>query len=109
MVSAFTENGISTCQHGVRIGPDVMCGACLVDDPNKLKLKSALDVQVGGSHYKDLAIQPTEYIMANGIPFAEGNVIKYVSRWRKKGGVADLKKARHYLDMLIEFEEKSVG
>ena len=71
--------------------------------------ESALSIQVGGDHYKDSAIQPIEYIMANGIPFAEGCVIKYVSRWRKKGGVADLKKARHFLDLLIEFEEKSVG
>lgn len=71
--------------------------------------ESALSVQVGGDHYKDSAIQPIEYIMANEIPFAEGCVIKYVSRWRKKGGVADLKKARHFLDMLIEFEEKERG
>lgn len=69
----------------------------------------SLNQQVGGSHYKDNAIQPTLYIMANNIPFAEGNVIKYVTRWRKKGGLADLKKARHYLDMLIEFEEGSHG
>lgn len=63
-----------------------------------------LSVQVGGSHYKDLAIQPVEFIYANGIGFFEGNVIKYVSRWRSKGGVADLEKARHYIDMLIELE-----
>ena len=63
--------------------------------------------QVGGSHYKDMVIQPFDYIHANGIPFAEGNVIKYVSRWRSKGGVEDLKKARHFLDMLIEKEEQS--
>ena len=67
---------------------------------------SALTTQVGGSHYKDMAIQPFEYNHANGIPFAEGNVIKYVSRWRAKGGVQDLKKARHFLDLLIEAEEK---
>jgi len=66
----------------------------------------ALDVQEGGSHYKDMPIQPIEYILANNIPFTEGNVIKYVSRWRKKNGVADLKKARHMLDVLIEHEEE---
>jgi hypothetical protein len=65
--------------------------------------------QVGGSHYTDMAIQPIEYVMANGIPFAEGNVIKYVSRWRKKGGVQDLKKARHMLDVLIAFEEQKAA
>lgn len=68
--------------------------------------ESALDVQVGGGHYKDLKIQPVEFIHANNIPFIEGCVIKYVSRWRSKGGVADLQKARHFIDMLIELEER---
>ena len=68
---------------------------------------SALNVQVGGEHYKKLAIQPVEYIHANGIGYFEGNVIKYVTRWRDKGGIADLLKARHYIDMLIELEGKS--
>jgi hypothetical protein len=67
---------------------------------------SALDVQVAGGHYKDLKIQPVEYIHANGIGYFEGNVIKYVSRWRAKGGLADLEKARHYIDMLIELERR---
>lgn len=67
---------------------------------------SALNVQVGGSHYKDMAIQPVEFIHANGIGYLEGNVIKYVSRWRKKNGIADLEKARHYIDLLIELECK---
>ena len=65
---------------------------------------SALDVQIGGSHYKDKAIQPVEYIHANGLGFCEGNVVKYVTRWKEKGGVADLEKARHYLDILIQLE-----
>lgn len=64
----------------------------------------ALNVQVGGSHYKDLPIQPVEYIHANGIGYFEGNVIKYVSRWRTKGGIPDLRKAAHYLDLLITLE-----
>lgn len=68
---------------------------------------STFSTQVGGSHYKDMKIQPTEYILANGMGFAEGNVIKYVSRYKAKNGVQDLKKARHYLDMLIEQEEKN--
>lgn len=65
---------------------------------------SALAHQEGGDHYKKLKIQPIEYIHANGIPFAEGSVIKYVSRWRDKGGIKDLEKARHFLDLLIELE-----
>ena len=68
---------------------------------------TALSHQEGGDHYKKLAIQPVEYIHKNGIGYFEGNVIKYVTRWRNKNGVADLKKARHYIDLLIELEGKS--
>lgn len=66
--------------------------------------KPALDVQVGGDHYKDMKIQPVEFIHANGIGFFEGNVISYVSRWRKKNGIEDLKKAKHFIDLLIDLE-----
>lgn len=66
---------------------------------------SADDKQVGGSHYKDKCIQPWDYIVANGMGYLEGNVVKYVSRYKDKNGVEDLKKARHYLDKLIEVEE----
>lgn len=62
--------------------------------------------QVGGSHYLDMAIPPRDYIRANALGWDEGNVIKYVSRWRRKNGVEDLRKARHYLDMLIESAER---
>ncbi len=65
---------------------------------------SALETQVAGSHYKDKAIQPVQYIHANRIGFFEGNVIKYVTRWRDKGGIADLRKAQHYIELLIELE-----
>ena len=67
---------------------------------------NALSKQEGGSHYKDCAIQPVEYIHANGIGYVEGNVIKYVTRWKNKNGIADLRKARHYIDLLIELEER---
>ncbi|MDF1690525.1 MAG: DUF3310 domain-containing protein [Cycloclasticus sp.] len=63
---------------------------------------SAKDYQIGGSHYKEKGIQPIEYIMANKLSFCEGNVIKYVSRWRDKNGIDDLLKAKHYLEFLIE-------
>ena len=65
---------------------------------------SALSVQVGGSHYKDFAIQTVEYLHHNGIGFLEGNVIKYVTRHKAKNGKADILKARHYLDLLLELE-----
>ena len=67
---------------------------------------SSLNKQVAGSHYKDLPIQPVEYIYANGIGYFEGNVIKYVSRWRGWNGLADLEKAKHYIEMLIEMENR---
>ena len=66
--------------------------------------QNARSVQVGGDHYTKLAIQPFDYITANGIGFAEGSAIKYLTRWRAKGGVQDLRKARHFIDMLIERE-----
>lgn len=67
---------------------------------------SALSTQEGGNHYKSMKIQPVEYIYENSIGYFEGCVIKYVSRWKAKNGIEDLKKARHFLDLLIEFEEK---
>lgn len=67
---------------------------------------SALNVQVAGSHYKRLKIQPVEYMHANNLPFIEGSIIKYVTRWREKGGMKDLEKAKHFIDLLIELESK---
>ena len=61
---------------------------------------------VDPTHYNQHTIEPITYIMANKLDFAEGNVVKYVSRWRKKGGVGDLRKARQYLDFLIKQEEE---
>lgn len=71
--------------------------------------RSANDVQVGGSHYKKHAIQPWDAIIDWGLGFLDGNVVKYIARWRNKDGVKDLKKARHYLDKLIEHEEAISG
>ena len=69
----------------------------------------ALSKQVAGNHYKDQPIQPVEYIHANAIGYFEGNVIKYVTRWRKKNGIADLEKAKHYIELLIELETRDAG
>jgi hypothetical protein len=60
------------------------------------------EVQVGGDHYRNMTIQPIDFIMANGLGFCEGNVIKYVTRYPFKNGLEDLKKARHYIDLMIE-------
>jgi Protein of unknwon function (DUF3310) len=60
--------------------------------------------QVGGQHYKSMPIQPAEFIHKNGIGFLEGNVIKYVCRHATKSGKEDLLKARHYIDLLLEWQ-----
>ena len=58
--------------------------------------------QVGGDHYKTMKIQPNEYIMANGLNWCQGNVIKYITRYPNKNGIEDLKKAIHYIELEIE-------
>lgn len=68
---------------------------------------SALNKQIGGVHYKDKGIQPVEYAHANKLSFFEGSVVKYVTRWRDKGGIADLEKAKHFIEILIELEKKN--
>lgn len=60
------------------------------------------------AHYSGMAVDVIDFCLRNGIPYPEGNIIKYVCRWRKKGGIADLEKARDYLDRLIA-HEKSEG
>lgn len=71
-------------------------------------MPKANSLQHGGTHYKGKVIEPWDYIVANGIGFLDGNAIKYLTRWRDKGGVEDLKKARHYIDKLIEVESIDV-
>lgn len=73
----------------------------IVDETSK-----ANEQQVGGAHYAIKAIQPWDFILANNIGYMEGNIIKYLSRWKDKGGVEDLKKAQHYLQKLIETHDK---
>lgn len=67
---------------------------------------SAFEKQVSGNHYKDKGIQPIVYIHANDLGFCEGNVVKYVTRHKEKNGAADIKKAIHYLELLLELEYK---
>lgn len=65
--------------------------------------KSALDYQVGGNHYHQMKYQPLSFIMELGLNFCEGNIVKYVARYKFKNGLQDLKKAQHYLKFLLEF------
>lgn len=74
------------------------------NDFKGIKDISALDKQVSGNHYKDCGIQPIEYIHANGLNYFEGNAVKYITRHRKKNGKADIEKAIHYLELMIELE-----
>lgn len=70
----------------------------------KEKEASALDKQVSGNHYKDCGIQPIEYIHANGLDYFQGNVVKYVTRHKDKNGKADIEKAIHYLELILELQ-----
>lgn len=73
-------------------------------DPAQVRFKTAKDTQIGGSHYKNMAIQPAEYAHRNGLGWLEGNVVKYVTRHDRKGGKEDLLKAIHCLQLLIEYQ-----
>ena len=73
-----------------------------ISDPVVNK-QTALQTQTGGTHYKNMAIQPAEYAEKNGLSLLEGNVVKYITRWKLKGQpLSDLEKAKHCIDLLIE-------
>jgi hypothetical protein len=63
---------------------------------------SAFAKQVGGTHYKDMEVQPLDYILANNLGFCEGNIVKYITRYAMKGGPEDLDKVIHYAELLKE-------
>ena len=67
------------------------------------------ETQIGGDHYKKLGIQPMRYSMMNKLDPCQHTIIKYVTRFRDKGGIQDLEKAKHVIDMLIEFEKDMNG
>jgi hypothetical protein len=62
----------------------------------------ALSKQIGGDHYKTMAIQPIDYIISNNLGWCEGNAVKYITRHKLKGQRADIEKAIHYLQILLE-------
>ncbi len=67
---------------------------------------SALDIQEGGDHYRKLKIQPIEFIHANELDFLQGNVVKYITRHKNKNGAADVRKALHYCQLILELQYK---
>jgi len=90
--------------------PAEMTNLRLPDTPEMRNYLDAIDryrgtlpmpktAQVGGRHYSDLAIQPTEFCMKNGLDFCIGSTLKYLTRWRAKNGVEDLRKARHFVEI----------
>lgn len=89
------EDYMPKCEHGMPL--DSECNIC----------KSPMLIQVGGNHYTKMPIQPFEYSMENGLDPMQHTIIKYVSRFRDKNGVQDLQKAKHVIDMLIEWEQRN--
>ncbi len=66
----------------------------------------SLKRQVGGSHYKDLPVQPAEYVYRNGLGYHEGSIVYYATRWRMKNGIEDLEKIAHHAQILIDLAKK---
>jgi len=64
--------------------------------------------QVGGDHYKNMKIQPAEYILANNLGKYEGDVIEKISRWKSKGGIEDLKKAQQAIQIIIDWQKSTI-
>lgn len=80
----------------------------IMSDIEGIAQDNALKKQEGGTHYKKFRIQPAEFIYANSIPYLEGCAVKYLCRHRDKGGVTDLLKAKHYIDLIIQLEYKNL-
>ena len=102
-----------SCIRGHMNAGNETCKVCFASigrpffEPRTFIAETALDTQVAGDHYKNKAIQPIQYIHANNLGFCEGNVIKYVTRHKDKNGRADIEKAIHYLELLLELEYKN--
>ena len=71
---------------------------------NETISENPLEKQEGGSHYKDLKIQPIEYITANNLDFMQGNVVKYITRHKNKNGAEDIRKIKHYCDLILKLQ-----
>jgi hypothetical protein len=71
-----------------------------------IEAADALTHQEGGNHYKDLKIQPVEYIDANQLDYFQGNVVKYITRHKSKNGAQDVRKALHYCQLILQLQYK---
>lgn len=83
---ADTDESIMGCAPGTEVAP------------------SPLKHQVAGSHYKQLKIQPVEYINANDLDFLQGNVVKYITRHKNKGRAEDVRKALHFCQLILDMQ-----
>lgn len=96
----------------MRYGLEESCSCCLVRGPGRRPwvffIFISMDQKDAPRHYAGLAVQPSEIALKNKLNFHEGNVIKYICRWRQKGGLADLEKAKSYIDDLIAFEKQTI-
>jgi len=110
-VPGFTEFWCDQCGEIGDIGEGIKdyhldtsyCSAqCMHQYEIDEKAKSPSNVQEGGNHYKNYAIEPIDFVHVNALSYIQGNVIKYIVRYKDKNGLEDLKKAKHYIDLLIE-------
>lgn len=83
-------------------GEDWLCDAYWTT--TTVTVPKATHKQIGGNHYKNYEIQPVEFAMKNNLNLCQANVVKYIVRYKDKGGREDLLKARHYIDLLLEYE-----
>lgn len=100
------SNSAATLHGTVKAEPDLNFGAAQASGGAKEKSStpsSAWDTQVGGYHYKQFKIQPMQFALENKLDAAQQNVIKYIMRHSFKNGKQDLEKAKHYIDLMIEF------
>ena len=96
------------CVHAKKDSREDPCKSCSEHETfgafERAPTPAALDIQVGGAHYKSFKIQPVEYIHANGLDYLQGNVVKYVSRHKSKHGAEDVRKAIHYLELILQLQ-----
>lgn len=102
-ICAYPEFAKNATAEALRASPEAVDAFIAA---GKAAFPTALDQQQGGDHYRNLPIQPVEYIIANGIGFLAGNIIKYATRYKDKGGAEDIRKIKHYCDLILEFEYK---
>jgi hypothetical protein len=102
------QNGIQGTQTYDNIKEVLRCGVSHKDHiVASMEASNAFGKQIAGSHYSKLKIQPMEYCLGNGLNYAQSNVVKYVTRYKDKNGIEDLKKAIHCIELLIDWEENN--